>query len=699
MIQICDFHDLKFTGDPFSWVGKRHTHDVACCLDRSLVNNEWLTQFPASHMEFLELIESDHRPVITTITSDFEQKHNQFCFDGRMVERDGFSDAVRRGWDRRIFHQDDNLRSRLTACRREISQWKMRYRSNAQEDIALLKHRIDRAHSDGTTTQHIRELRLQLSKAYAAEEDFWRLKSRKTWLSGGDRNTKYFFASAKTRSARNRMYSILDDANVEHRGSSNIGEVAQQFFTKLFQSDLTTNNNHYYVLNGFQQRVTSDMNAYLTKKITEEEVKEAVFSIGGTKAPGPDGFTGAFYHHYWEDIKQSIMAELLFQGRVITDNVIIAHEVIHALKVKKRCSNLYMAIKTDITKAYDRLEWDFLQGAMFKFGFDVRWIEWIMTCVRTPTFSVNINGAPYGFIQPERGIRQGYPLTSLYYVLSQSQSKDYLGWHYTDTGLYTVKSGYWLATHLHGDEPRALPPAGDPHLKRSIWKTTTAPKIKHFLWKMLSKALATGEELERRHINPDKYCKRCFTETETTDHLFFTCPHAMQIWRASTIPIQDLTDSQVSLETKMTIIFEWHKQSSNNQLQAQLPFWILRRIRKSRNKLIFGGEANTWEKDLSSAHHDAEEWSTLGDTRRLREFNSPIANGSRRILHWRRPEAGWIKCNYDGSYIQHLQRTSGTWIIRNELGHYKGAGKIQGTQATSALEAECNSLISAMQHL
>ncbi|KAL9308029.1 putative ribonuclease H domain, reverse transcriptase zinc-binding domain-containing protein [Arabidopsis thaliana] len=216
---------------------------------------------------------------------------------------------------------------------------------------------------------------------------------------------------------------------------------------------------------------------------------------------------------------------------------------------------------------------------------------------------------------------------------------------------------------------------------------------------MLSKALATGEELERRHINPDKYCKRCFTETETTDHLFFTCPHAMQIWRASTIPIQDLTDSQVSLETKMTIIFEWHKQSSNNQLQVQLPFWILRRIWKSRNKLIFGGEANTWEKDLSSAHHDAEEWSTLGDTRRLREFNSPIANGSRRILHWRRPEAGWIKCNYDGSYIQHLQRTSGAWIIRNELGHYKGAGKIQGTQATSALEAECNSLISAMQHL
>lgn len=45
------------------------------------------------------------------------------------------------------------------------------------------------------------------------------LKSRKTWLSSGDRNTKYFFASAKTLSARNRMYSILDDAENEQFGA------------------------------------------------------------------------------------------------------------------------------------------------------------------------------------------------------------------------------------------------------------------------------------------------------------------------------------------------------------------------------------------------------------------------------------------------------------------------------------------------
>lgn len=55
MLNVCDFVDLKYIGVPFSWVGKRHHHDVSCCLDRTLVNNAWLSQYLASHSEFLEI--------------------------------------------------------------------------------------------------------------------------------------------------------------------------------------------------------------------------------------------------------------------------------------------------------------------------------------------------------------------------------------------------------------------------------------------------------------------------------------------------------------------------------------------------------------------------------------------------------------------------------------------------------------------
>lgn len=81
-------------------------------------------------------------------------------------------------------------------------------------------------------------------------------------------------------------------------------------------------------------------------------------------------------------------------GRIITDNIIVAHEVFHSLKVRKRQASSYMAVKTDIAKAYDRLEWRFLEETMIRMGFDTRWIKWIMACVSSVSFSVLINGAP-----------------------------------------------------------------------------------------------------------------------------------------------------------------------------------------------------------------------------------------------------------------------------------------------------------------
>lgn len=59
-------------------------------------------------------------------------------------------------------------------------------------------------------------------------------------------------------------------------------------------------------------------------------------------------------------------------SRVISDNIIVAHEIFHNLKSRKRQSTSYMAVKTDITKTYDRLEWNFLKETMKHMGFDNR---------------------------------------------------------------------------------------------------------------------------------------------------------------------------------------------------------------------------------------------------------------------------------------------------------------------------------------
>ena len=66
-----------------------------------------------------------------------------------------------------------------------------------------------------------------------------------------------------------------------------------------------------------------------------------------------------------------------------------------------------MVVKLDISKAYDRVEWEFLQRIMLKLGLSEQWVNLAMETVRSASYSVLINGEPNGFIKPSRGIRQG----------------------------------------------------------------------------------------------------------------------------------------------------------------------------------------------------------------------------------------------------------------------------------------------------
>ncbi|KAL0701381.1 hypothetical protein Bca4012_057503 [Brassica carinata] len=99
MLQVCDMKDLKFKGNPFSWVGRRRNEVIECCLDRVLVNTEWLNQYPNSETEYLEIAESDHRPMIITIDYQQKRKKGWFCYDKRLYEQESFVDTVTEAWN------------------------------------------------------------------------------------------------------------------------------------------------------------------------------------------------------------------------------------------------------------------------------------------------------------------------------------------------------------------------------------------------------------------------------------------------------------------------------------------------------------------------------------------------------------------------------------------------------------------------
>lgn len=93
-----------------------------------------------------------------------------------------------------------------------------------------------------------------------------------------------------------------------------------------------------------------------------------------------------------EDIIHLAQAAFI-PSRAIEDNSIINHEIMHCFH-KKQGRGEFMAIKIDLDKAYDRVEWNIMECILIWLGFSCKFTTLIMECIKTPMFSILINSAP-----------------------------------------------------------------------------------------------------------------------------------------------------------------------------------------------------------------------------------------------------------------------------------------------------------------
>ncbi|XP_026439686.1 uncharacterized protein LOC113338489 [Papaver somniferum] len=282
--------------------------------------------------------------------------------------------------------------------------------------ITLARKIADEGYSDELHFVEV-EASNKLVDSLKTQKDFWRDKSRLNWVKDGDACTKIFSTYAKIRAATNKLTHLKDDGDMY---VGNTVSPSTDFISINIQSTLPQAENNF-----------------LTAMPDVVEIKDVVDDMNANGAPGPDCFSGIFFTSFWDIVGTDVMnsVQFLFQNGWLIPNANPSHqraflkdisifdcigitsEAINMLDYKTFGGNL--ALKFDIRKAFDTLNWEFLLQSLVGYGFCEKFVGWIHTILHSAKLSIVVNDKAMGYFGCTRGVRQGDPLSPILFCLAE----------------------------------------------------------------------------------------------------------------------------------------------------------------------------------------------------------------------------------------------------------------------------------------
>ncbi|KAL6194550.1 hypothetical protein ACLB2K_035632 [Fragaria x ananassa] len=412
-----DLIDIQFKGQKYTWSNNWPGGGlIKIRLERGIVNTKWLERWPDTSVFHFPKLGSDHCPLIFDTEPRLDRGPKSFKFEPSWVDYAECKEVISKAWDLPCDGTGAvQWVGKIDRCARDLSSWsKLKFSNNKKtinshiEELQLLQDSSfedDRRRAD--------TLIAEVVDLWDKEECYWAQRSRVNWLKAGDKNTKFFHITAVHRRQRNRILRLQSQEELWLNKEADIRDEIESYFKNIFTCSGPRDWSD--AVSAIRPVVTEEMNHNLSMPLGEEEIKAAAFEMGANKAPGPDGFHGIFYQvlglkSFLPDIVSPLQGAFV-PGRQIQDNILVAHEAFHYLKLRKTGDQHELALKLDMSKAYDRVEWDFLEMVLINMGFGHGWVSLLMACVRSVSFVVTLNGKTGDYFSPSRGLRQGDPIS------------------------------------------------------------------------------------------------------------------------------------------------------------------------------------------------------------------------------------------------------------------------------------------------
>ncbi|GKC38344.1 hypothetical protein Tco_1050728 [Tanacetum coccineum] len=292
--------DVNRSGLNFTWNQKPKGADkVLKKIDRIMANLEFQDIFIGAHAIFQPYRISDHSPAVLKIPRSTTVIPKPFEFSNILIYNVRFKDMVKDGWDLPVsgfymFQVVIKLKHMKKSFRKLLYD-----HGNLHDNVKRLRFERDKVQSDldlDPSNNILREEEavyvLAFNEALIMEERFLKQKAKIEWLRVGDSNSAYFHKAVKGRVSRSRIDVVFDSNGVLFKADQVPLAFVNHYAAFLGQQGVTSNLNTH---NLFTKKLDSNVAFEMIKTVTNQEVKDAIFSMGNDKSPVPDGYTAAFF--------------------------------------------------------------------------------------------------------------------------------------------------------------------------------------------------------------------------------------------------------------------------------------------------------------------------------------------------------------------------------------------------------------------